>query len=223
MATLFQAYLIRCRKILKACFPTFRQLLRTVCQCSPYTNTFYRSVTPDTNNSSSSASPVTVMLDSRTHRVLTVIVRVSRTVTTVVPVAHRYFLKMCLTRYRLLQHECLAGQRLSFRVCLTRYEYPLALCRTLYTQDMHFMHDMFHILSVHHVSSRMLHHTRQSIYTYLRLYFIRHAFFSPTPYTVSHRRYLMLFYMGNEIHISDAYSSLLPLASMKGTISPMPQ
>jgi len=33
----------------------------------------------------------------------------------------------------------------------------------------------------------------------------------------------MLFYMGNEIHISDAYSSLLSLALLKGTISPMPQ
>jgi len=76
MTMLFQAYLIRYWQILQACFPTFWQLLRTVCQCSPYTDTFYRSATPDTNKTSSSASPVTVMLDSRTHHVLTVIVRV---------------------------------------------------------------------------------------------------------------------------------------------------
>lgn len=61
---LFQAYLVRNRQILQACFSTLWQLLRPVCQCSPYTDNTLSSATPDTNNSSC-ASPSTVMLETR--------------------------------------------------------------------------------------------------------------------------------------------------------------
>ena len=140
----------------------------------------------------------------------------SRVVTTVVPVAHRHFLKMHPTRYRLLLHECLVGQRLSFHVCPIRYSHLLELRLTLYTHDMYFMYDVFHFLSSHHVTSRTLHYT-----SLCRLFLIGNVFFSPTPHTVSHRRYLTLFYLGNEIRISDAYSSLFCLASLKFNSSTM--
>lgn len=70
----FKHILSETGQILQACVSTSWQLLRTVCQCAPYTDTFYTSATTGTHNSSSSALPVTVMLYSWTYHVLTVTV-----------------------------------------------------------------------------------------------------------------------------------------------------